>query len=72
MKMTTGTGIYCPHCSKELQFETKGLLGGIIKQFFLQAVAGRIHKEGAKIKCGNCGKSFYHYTKKRPSGDADG
>jgi len=59
MKMTTGTNIFCPHCKKELQVETEGLLGGVLQQLFLQSAMERLRKEGGKIKCGSCGKIFY-------------
>lgn len=53
MKLTSVTGIYCPHCKKELEY-TVGFFG----TFFMPDVIKRIKKDGATITCGHCNKEF--------------
>ncbi len=59
MKLTADTGIICPHCGEEVEIETSGLLGGILKQLFIRGVINRVKQEGAKIT-GKCGHTFHY------------
>ena len=56
-EITTSTGIVCPSCKKEVTITTKGILGGILKQAFIQSALEQITKKGATVKC-SCGHQF--------------
>ncbi len=58
MKMTTTSEIICPNCDTELEIETEGLLGGILKQLFIQSILTRAKTEGATVTCGQCKHKF--------------
>ena len=57
MKLTTGTGIFCPYCNKEVQITTSGLLGGIFKQLFLGKIVDNFKQKGCAV-IGECGHTF--------------
>lgn len=53
MKITFSTGITCPKCKKEFEFDT-----GFWGAFLANVMLNKIHKDGAEITCHNCNNVF--------------
>lgn len=64
-QLTTGTDIICPHCKREVEIETEGLLGGIMKQMLIGAFITRLKTEGGTVTCGKCKNKFKHEPTRR-------
>ena len=56
MEMTTAYPEFdCPNCGNKAKLETKGLLGGIIQQMFINSVMEHARKRDLTITCKICG-----------------
>lgn len=61
MEITTGTGIFCPECKKEVTITTSGLLGGFLKQLIIGKFTNAIKtKPKGTTITGNCGHTFFY------------
>ena len=58
MKMTTRTNIICPKCDAEIKIETKGLFGGLIKQWMIHTLLNETKRRGGEAICHECKHEF--------------
>ncbi len=53
IELTSRTKLTCPSCGK-ISIKTKGILGGLIQQLFIQACLKRLDEVGGTMTCNKC------------------
>lgn len=57
LELTTRSDLTCPSCGK-IDIKTKGILGGLIQQLFLQSALKKLEQVGGTMTCNKCNISW--------------